>query len=127
MPNPAGEVAYLYRELEHDPIVWWEPLAWQSTVEQWLPLARGNPACVDHLISFLAALRPEDRARIGLPWVANLVLANPVRVANRSFLLSSWLIEVRSVASDTGLLRDWQRVIDALVVAGVTRLAPYSE
>ena len=127
MPNPAGEVAYLYRELEHDPIVWWELLAWQSTVEQWLPLARGNPACVDHLISFLAALRPEDRARIGLPWVANLVLANPVRVANRSFLLSSWLIEVRSVASDTGLLRDWQRVIDALVVAGVTRLAPYSE
>lgn len=127
MPNAAGEVAYLYREVENDPIMWWEPLAWQATVEQWLPLAQGNPTCVDHLISFLGALGPEDQARIGLPWVANLVLANPGRVANRSFLLSSWLVGVRPAAADAGLLPDWQRVVDALVVAGVTRLAPYSE
>ena len=26
-----------------------------------------------------------------------------------------------------GVVTDWQRVVDALVVAGVTRLAPYSE
>lgn len=30
-------------ETEKDPIVWWEPLAWRFTVEQWLPHARGNP------------------------------------------------------------------------------------
>jgi hypothetical protein len=59
--------------------------------------------------------------------VARLVLADPNRVANRTYLLSSWLIEVRQASSDTGLLSDWQRIVDALVVAGASRLAPYSE
>jgi DNA-binding transcriptional ArsR family regulator len=127
MPNAAGEISYLYREVEKDPLVWWEPLAWQSTVEQWLPIARGTPTCVDQLISFVAPLQTEDQARVGVPWVASLVLADPGRVANRTFLLSSWLIEMRQAASDAGLLSDWQRVVDALVVAGVSRLAPYSE
>lgn len=107
--------------------MWWEPHAWQATVEQWLLLAQGIPTCVDQLISFLGALGAEDQARIGLPWVAGLVLANPSKVANHTYLLSSWLIEVRPAASDAGLLPNWQRVVDALVVAGVTRLAPYSE
>jgi DNA-binding transcriptional ArsR family regulator len=127
IPNLAGEGTYLYQEVEHEPIVWWQPMAWQSTVERWLPLAQGNPRCVDHLISFLGSLAPEDQARVGLPWVASLVLADPSRVANRTFLLSSWLIEVRQAASEADLLSDWQRVVDALVVAGVSRLAPYSE
>ena len=127
IPNAAGEVSYLYRELEKDPVVWWRPLCWQSTIEQWLPMAQGNPRCVDHAISFLGSLAPEDQARIGLPWVTRLVLADPSRVAKGTFLLSSWLIEVRQAASDAGLLADWQRVVDALVVAGVSRLAPYSE
>ena len=127
MPRAAGEVTYLYRELAGTPIVWWQPLSWQTTVERWLPLAQGDPTCVDHLIGFLRPLLPEDQARAGLPWVAGLVLASPGRVANRTFLLSTWLIEIRQPASDTGLLSDWQRIVDALVVAGVARLAPYSE
>jgi hypothetical protein len=127
IPNPAGESTYLYPEVENKPIVWWQPMAWQSTVERWLPFAQGNPRCVDHLISFLGSLAPEDQARVGLPWAASLVLADPSRIANRTYLLSSWLIEVRQAASDSGLLSDWQRVVDALVVAGVSRLAPYSE
>jgi hypothetical protein len=127
IPNPAGEGTYLYPEVENEPIVWWEPLARQSTVERWLPFAQGSPRCVDHLISFLRSLAPEDQARVGLPWVTSLVLADPGQVANRTFLLSSWLIDVRQAASDAGLLSDWQRVVDSLVVAGVSRLAPYSE
>jgi hypothetical protein len=127
MPNAAGEVSYLYREVEREPIVWWAPLAWQSTVERWLPIAQGNSMCVDHLISFLAPLAAEDQACVGLPWVASLVLGDPGSVANRTFLLSSWLIEVRQAASDPSLVSVWQRVVDALVVAGVSRLAPYSE
>jgi hypothetical protein len=99
----------------------------QSIVEQWLPLAQGDPICVDHLIGFLSPLALEDQARVGLPWVAILVLADTGRVAHRTFLLSSWLIEVRTAASDAGFLGAWQRIVDALVVAGVSRLAPYSE
>jgi hypothetical protein len=128
LPNAAGEVAYLYRELdEGGPIAWWRPLSWQSTVEQWLPHAQGNAACVDHLIGFLRPLALDDQVRVGMPWVASLVLPDAGRVANRTFLLSSWLIEAREAASDQGVLSDWQRVVDALVVAGTSRLAPYSE
>jgi hypothetical protein len=127
IPNAAGEVTYMYRELTGAPVAWWQPLSWQATVEQWLPLAKGNPGCVDQLIAFLLPLPLEDQARTGLPWIASLVLAGPGKVANRSFLLSTWLIDVRQSASDTGLLADWQRVVDALAVAGVVRLAPYSE
>ena len=127
MPNAAGEIPYLYREVEDQPIVWWTPLAWHATVELWLPLAQGIPTCVDHLVSFLGALEAADQTRIGLPWIADLVLAEPSRIANRTYMLSSWLIEVRPTAADLRLLSDWQRVVDALVVSGVTRLAPYSE
>ena len=103
------------------------PLAWQSAVERWLPVAAGHATCVDYLISFLSVLAPADQVRLGLPWVAALVLPEPNRIANRTFLLSSWLIVTRSATVDAGALPEWQRVVDALVVAGVSRLAPYSE
>ena len=127
IPRAAGEVTFLYREFSGTPIVWWQPLSLQDTIEQWLPLAEGDPTCVDQLISFMRPLPPEDHARVGLQWIARLVLADPGKVANRTFLLSTWLVEIRQPASDAGLLLDWQRIVDALVVAGVTRLAPYSE
>jgi hypothetical protein len=128
LPNAAADVAYLYRELDDgEPIVWWQPLAWQSAVEQWIPVAQGSGTCVDHLIGFLRALGIEDQVRVGLPWVASLVLPDPGRVANHTFLLSSWLIEARQASCDLDLLSAWQRVVDGLVVAGASRLAPYSE
>ena len=127
MPNRVSEIAFFHRELGGEPIAWWQPLAWQDTVEQWIPLAEGNPVCVSHLIGFLQPLPAAEQARAGLPWVERVVLADPGKVARRASLLSSWLIEVRQPASDAGLAAGWQRVVDALVVAGVSRLAPYSE
>jgi hypothetical protein len=50
----------LHRELGGDPIAWWQPLAWQDTVEQWVALAQGNPVCVSHLIGFLHPLSATD-------------------------------------------------------------------
>ena len=58
---------------------------------------------------------------------AKLVLADPDSIARRAYSPSNWLIDIRSAAVDAGLLSNWQEVVDALVVAGVTRLAPYSE
>ncbi|MGY5118341.1 hypothetical protein ACWC2H_21155 [Streptomyces sp. 900105755] len=127
LPNPAPETAYLYREVQGEPIVWWDPLAWQDTVAHWLPIAQGRSACVDQLIAFIKPLPAQDQVRVGLPWVANLVLADPSRIANRTYLLTSWLIELRQAVADAGVTADWQRVVDALVVAGASRLAPYSE
>ncbi|WP_153011629.1 hypothetical protein [Serinicoccus chungangensis] len=127
MPNLAGEVAYLYRETAGAPIVWWNPRDLASTVEEWLLGARGDPTCTDHLISFVRALDVASQVRLGLPWIADLVLADPDHIARRSYLLSTWLIEVRSAVTDDALLATWQRVVDALVVAGDSSLAPYSE
>ena len=127
MPNAAPETEYLYRELREQPIVWWDPLELQSDVEAWLVPAIGKATCVDQLIGFLRTLTEEDQARVGLPRVATLVLAGPGDIANRSFLLANWLIETRYAADATGLSAKWQEIVDALVVEGVARLAPYSE
>ena len=127
MPNAAHEVSYLYREVQDNPIAWWEPLALRSEVEAWLAASAGRATCVDQLISFLSVLAPEDQVRTGLPWVATLVLGGPARISGRTYMLTTWLIEMRSTAVDVGLLASWQEVVDALVVAGDSQLAPYSE
>ena len=81
---------------------------------------------IDQLVNFLMPMHFEERVRTGLPWLADLVLTQPDKVAQRTYLLVDWLIEAQSVARDNGILDVWQQVVDALVVAGETRLAPYS-
>ncbi|WP_369044659.1 hypothetical protein [Sinomonas sp. P10A9] len=127
IPNAATEAAYLYRELDGEPIVWWDPDKLRDSVEEWLPAARGDSTCVDQLIGFIRPLSMQDQARIALLWITDLALAAPEEVARGSFLLSTWLIDVRAVVSDRHSLAMWQRVVDALVVAGDSRLAPYSQ
>ena len=118
---------YLYREVEDQPIKWWDPRTLRSGVEEWLVVAAGTAMCVDHLIGFLVVLSPEDQVRVGLPWLKALVLPDPDRIATGSFMIATWLIENRSAAVAADLLPRWQEIVDALVVAGVTRLATYSE
>jgi hypothetical protein len=48
-------------------------------------------------------------------------------VASRCYSLAQWLIEIRTAAQVAGLSSNWQQIVDALVVAGDSRLAPYSE
>jgi hypothetical protein len=127
VPNLAGEVEYLYRELEGTPVVWWDPCALAETVEAWLPTARGNATCVDHLIRFVRVLAPDDQVRLGLRWITDLVLEHVEQVARRSYSLSNWLVEIRPAISDAASIATWQRLVDALVVAGDTTLAPYSD
>ena len=127
VPNLAGEVEFLYRELEGTPIVWWDPRALVEMVEAWLPTARGHATCVDHLIRFVRVLAPHDQVRVGLPWVTDLVLEHVEQVARRSYSLSNWLVEIRPAISDATSLATWQRLVDALVVAGDSTLAPYSD
>ena len=127
IPNPTYETAYLYRELQDTPIVWWKPLTWKPEVQAWLEDAKGKPQCVDQLVAFVGSLEPEDQASTALPWVATLVLADPARIARRTYYLPDWLIELRTAAVAADLIDLWQRVVDALVVKGDTQLAPYSE
>lgn len=126
IPNRTSEYHWLYRELVNEPIQWWDPIEWRDTVEQWLPPARGNTTCIDQLVGFLSPLNDTDRADIGLQWMADLVLAAPDDVAGRTYLLVDWLIEIQPAARDNGRELVWQQIVDALVVSGETRLAPYS-
>ena len=127
IPNAAYDGQYLYREVQESPIKWWEPLAMRSEVEAWIEAAAGTAKCVDRLVGFLRVLTPQDQVRTGLPWVSTLVLADPAGIASVTFRLPNWLEKTRAAAVDAGLSAMWQEVVDALVVAGVTLLAPYSE
>jgi len=116
------------RTTRAEPIVWWHPTAWQATVDRWLQLAGGKPTCIDNLVSFVASSLPvAEQARVGVPWVTRAVLTDPGAVAAHCYSLTDWLIEIRTAADEAGLSSDWQRTVDALVVTGNTRLAPYSE
>ena len=127
IPNPTYSTQYLYPELQGEPILWWDPLALRQEVEAWLVPANGKPTCVDQLVIFLRVLSPDDQARVGLPWMAELVLEKPRNIANRTYLLANWLVETRASAATVGLTDIWQQIIDALVVEGDSHLAPYSE
>lgn len=128
LPIPAGETTYLHSEYGGKPIVWWDPAAWTATVDRWLDLAAGNPTCVDNLVQFLrSSLQPGEQARLGVSWLLRAVLANPAAVASRCYGVAPWLIEIRTAAEAAGLSNKWQQIVDALVVAGDSRLAPYSE
>ena len=127
LPNASPQNARLYPEFEGMPIVWWEPLSLKAEVDMWIGSGSGKARCVDQLIGFLRPLSAEDQARVGIPWMSTLVFGNPGDIAKSSFLLADWLIETRFAADTAGLSGTWQQLVDALVVEGVARLAPYSE
>jgi hypothetical protein len=128
LPTPAGKTTYLHSEYGGEPIAWWNPAAWTATVDRWLDLAVGKPRCADILIRFLESSLPKgEQARLGIPWILRTVLEDSAALASRCYGVAPWLIEVRTTAKAAGLSSEWQQVVDALVVAGDSRLAPYSE
>ena len=107
--------------------MWWDPFSLRPDMERLLATDASKVECVNRLITFLGGLKPQDQVRLGLPWLTTLVLESPGEIATRSFLLPEWLIEMRSPAESVNLSDQWQQVVDALVVEGVTRLARYSD
>jgi hypothetical protein len=78
-------------------------------------------------IAVFAPAFPDRSSPASASLVSSIVMADVDGVARRSYLLAEWLIELRSPSEVAGTLRTWQEIADALVVAGVSRLAPYSE
>ncbi|MEJ7786073.1 MAG: hypothetical protein WKF96_14810 [Solirubrobacteraceae bacterium] len=127
IPAPTYETAFLYWEVGEEPIVWTDPVAWAAEIDAWLPVAAGEPHCVDSMIGLVRTLPADDQVTFGLPRIATLVMGNPEAIVRGSYLLTEWLKNVRSAAVDENALSVWQEVVDALVVAGNTALAPYSD
>lgn len=121
------EIRYLYGEIQGEPILWWDPCSMQREVEEWLIRAVGSADCVDQLIGFIGVLSIQKQVQIGIPWLAKLVIGHAEHIARGTMFLSGWLIKVRPIVIEADLLNTWQELVDALVVAGSTRLAPYSE
>jgi hypothetical protein len=117
----------MYREVQSTPIAWTDALAWRPAIDLWLPFAVGQPPCVDSLAVLLRTLPTSAQVRMGLPWIADLVMPDPGAVAGRCRVLQAWLREIRPAADEAGMLPRWQDIVDALVVAGDTVLAPYSD
>jgi hypothetical protein len=126
-PMPTADIAFLYRELEGEPIAWTDVEGWKDAIDAWLATATGEAQCVDSLIGLLRTAPESVQARLGVPWVSALVLPDVEAVVRRSFFIDTWLKEIRSAASEAGVVDVWQRLVDALVVAGDTQLAPYSD
>ncbi|TGG91619.1 MAG: ATP-binding protein [Aphanocapsa feldmannii 277cV] len=127
IPNLTGEFYYLYREVHGSPIKWWNPNELESEVEAWLMHVPGNRNFADRLIDFIRELNPEEQACLGVPWVAKVVGVDRNRVVHPTSKLENWLIGMRDPAVDARVLPVWQKVVDVLVVAGSSRLAPYSD
>ncbi len=126
IPAPSYESGYLHREYEGEPILWGDPVALAPQIERWLPLAAGQRAPLDALVHLLDRVPIERQADVGLPWIEQLVMADPIGIANHSYLLPGWLERVRPYAVSQSL-RAWHLIVDALTVAGDDRIAALAD
>ena len=128
IPNHIGKDYYSYSEFSGNPIQWWKSLELKAEIEEWLLPAAGNHRCVDYMITYLDTFEPDKRAFVGLPWIEKLIEPDPEHIAQYSIFLPYWLIEVReSATTNDQTLATWQRIVDQLTVAGVAKLAQYSD
>jgi hypothetical protein len=91
-------------------------------IVRWLPYAAGVANCVDALVRAIADVPVTDQAYVGLPWIEALVVSDPAAIAHRSWLLPQWLREIRGDARNEAN-ESWQRIVDALAVAGDSRVS----
>ncbi|MHA7984399.1 hypothetical protein ACX9R5_01215 [Rathayibacter sp. CAU 1779] len=127
IPNIAYDNAYLLRELDSTPIVWIDFDKIAPQIARWVPFAAGHRESVDQLIALLRLTSVDRQVSDGLPWIEDLVSADPTAIAGRSYLLPEWLAETRSAARGTPQGPNWQRIVDLLVVAGEERIAALTD
>jgi len=126
-PHRASDIGFLYRELGTSPVEWRDPLGWSDALDAWIEIATGRPSCIDALIWLVDELPIALQLQFALPRVARLAETDIEAAATRSYVLSKWLIELRNAGPRKHQLASWQQLVDALVVAGDRRLAPYSQ
>ncbi|WP_025348374.1 ATP-binding protein [Nocardia nova] len=126
LPNPPAWAQGLYNELSGPPIDWIDPSALIGPIERWLPVGRGEHRCLEALIRLVRKLPIRKQATQGLSWVTEVCLDGDDVKVYESWSSDDWLKQIRAAADEHGTLAQWQRLVDALVVAGNSSLAPYS-
>ncbi|OGS00608.1 MAG: hypothetical protein A2V88_17160, partial [Elusimicrobia bacterium RBG_16_66_12] len=127
LPTPSYDAGYLHREYHGERILWADGEALTPQIERWLPVVAGHREGVDALAHLLERLPAERQASMGLPWMEQLVMADPTQAASQSYLLPEWLERVRPHVADQDLRRAWHRIVDALTVAGDHRVAALAD
>ncbi len=126
MPEPLSWAEGLYSELTGPPIEWVKAEDLVDLIDQWIPLGRGEGKCVDALIRILRMLPLSDQVNRGLTWITELCTRDGQIAVSQTWFSNDWLKEVRATAEELNQLGEWQKLVDAMVVAGNEGLAPYS-
>ena len=121
---PSG---YFHREFTGDPIRWSDAVSLKPQIDRWVTVVPGSAWAVDALLDLLLGLRQEQQAELGLPWVDTLVTSKASAVANRSYDLPKWLRAMRQHALSKDLCAIWDRIVDALTVAGDQQVAALAD
>jgi hypothetical protein len=126
LPNPLPWTQGMYNELSGPPIDWLEPTRLTELIDLWLPVGRGEADGLDGLIRLVRKLPIPQQATRGLGWVAQACEVGDQVVVKQSWSSNDWLKEIRAAVEEHGTLPEWQALVDSLVVAGNSSLAPFS-
>jgi len=126
LPDPITWTQGMYNEVLKSPIDWVESEDLLDLLERWLPTGRGESMCVDALIRILRKRPMTEQVTTGLRLVEDLCTRDGRATVKQSWTSNDWLKEIRSSAEEIAGLGAWQRLVDAMVVAGNETLAPYS-
>ncbi len=109
-----------------EPIDWVDAGSLADCLDRWVAVARGRWECVDDLIFVIRRLERSDQVGRGIRWVHDMCVVDGKTAITRSWGIAEWLIDIQTDAENLGHGDAWQRLVDALVVAGNEKLAPYS-
>ncbi|MFB7512933.1 hypothetical protein [Streptomyces sp. NPDC056144] len=126
LPEPLQWTQGLDNEITGEPVDWVRAEDLIEAIDDWLPAARGQVRPINALIGILRRLPKEVQATRGVRWVSALCVQEGLVTVRLSGLSDDWLTDIRSTAEELGEAEEWQMLVDALVVAGNERLAPYS-
>ncbi|MGJ9372246.1 hypothetical protein [Nesterenkonia sp. CF4.4] len=126
LPNDPGTAQRLHDESGRRTFEWVNPDELVEFIPRWLPHAAGRSSCLFELIRFLRQLPIETQLSNGLVWVDTLCLSRADRQLSSYPPMDEWLVEIKAEADTRGAGDDWLDLVDRLVYAGNSTLAPYS-
>jgi hypothetical protein len=126
LPNHPETAQSLHDEFGRHTVNWVHPEELVDFIPRWLQHSAGRSSCLVELVRFLRQLPIETQLGHGLDWVGTLCLSRTDRQLVSYAPMDEWLIEIKPQADAHGAEADWLKLVDRLVYAGNTTLAPYS-
>lgn len=126
IPNHPDTSGSLHGEFGRHTFEWVRADDLVELIPHWLPHAAGRPSCLFELIRFLRQLPVETQLIRGLQWTEALCFSGAGRQLTSYGPMNEWLIEIKPIADARGAGDNWLNLVDRLVYAGNSTLAPFS-